>query len=282
MEGTLRSQLNSAPSGEELMKLKKSLFSAFFVVAFGLGGWASAHAQCEVSLLAIQPMRKATQRVVANFEAKSMCKVRVTYGNGVGTRRMVAQGQARDVSIIQYPFPGAMASETIIPSSATPIATLLTAIAVKKGAPKPDISTGAAVKKLLLQAKAVGWEDKDFASSGQGPWQAVTKLGIADQLLVKGAGISPTATAAVEELHDRLANGEIDLEMNMLSDLMAQEPDKYDIVGVLPREICIPDPIVAVLSTHARDSAGAKALLQYLASPEAKAVYKELGYGLPE
>jgi len=274
-----------------MRRFEKVLLSVFLVVTFGLGGWASAHAQCEVSLLAIQPMRKATQRVVANFEGKSMCKVRVTYGNGVGTRRMVAQGEARDVSIIQYPFPGAMASETIIPSSATPIATLLTAIAVKKGAAKPDISTGAAVKKLLLQAKAVGWEDKDFASSGQGPWQAITKLGIADQLLLKGAyvncgpgcgGIPPTATAAVEELHDRLAKGEIDLEMNMLSDLMAQQPDKYDIVGVLPREICIPDPIVAVLSTHARDNAGAKALLQYLASPEAKAVYKELGYGLPE
>jgi molybdate transport system substrate-binding protein len=272
------------------MKARKVSFLAAFVVAVVLGGWVSAYAQCEVSLLAIRPMRTATQRVVSNFEAKTKCKVRLTYGNGVGTRRMVAQGEARDVSIIQYPFQGAMASETIIPSSATPIATLLTAIAVKKGAPKPDISTGAAVKKLLLGAKAVGWEDKDFASSGQGPWQALTKLGIADQLLLKGAyvncgpgcaGIPPTATAAVEELHDRVSKGEIDLEMNMLSDLMAQAPDKYDIVGVLPREICIPDPIVAVLSTHARNNPDAKALLQYLASPESKAIYKELGYGMP-
>jgi molybdate transport system substrate-binding protein len=272
------------------MKARKVSFLAAFVVAVVLGGWVSAYAQCEVSLLAIRPMRTATQRVVSNFEAKTKCKVRLTYGNGVGTRRMVAQGEARDVSIIQYPFQGAMASEKIIPSSATPIATLLTAIAVKKGAPKPDISTGAAVKKLLLGAKAVGWEDKDFASSGQGPWQALTKLGIADQLLLKGAyvncgpgcaGIPPTATAAVEELHDRVSKGEIDLEMNMLSDLMAQAPDKYDIVGVLPREICIPDPIVAVLSTHARNNPDAKALLQYLASPESKAIYKELGYGMP-
>ena len=273
------------------MKLAKVLFSAIFVVAFVLGGWTSAQAQCEVSLLAIGPMRAPTQKVVTNFEGKTKCKVRIVYGNGVGTRRMVAQGQARDVSIIQAPFPGAMASETIIPSSATPIATLLTAIAVRKGAPKPDISTPAAVKKLLLEAKAIGFEDKDFASSGQGPWQALTKLGIADQVLMKGAyvncgpgcaGIPATATAVVKELHDRVAEGEIDLEMNMLSDLMIQQPGKYDIVGVLPREICVPDPIVAVLSTHARNNQGAKDLLQYLASPEAKAIYKAAGYGLPE
>ena len=273
------------------MRLRKGLFSAIFVVALVLGSWIGARAQCEVTLLAIGPMRRPTQKVVASFEANTKCKVRVTYGNGVGTRRMVAQGQARDVSIIQAPFPGAMASDTIIPSSATPIATLLTAVAVRKGAPKPDISTAAALKKTLLAAKAIGFEDSDYASSGQGAWQALKKLGIADQVLVKGAyvncgpgcaGISPTATAVVKDLHERLAEGEIDLEMNMLSDLMIQAPDKYDIVGVLPREVCIPDPIVAILSTHARDHAGAKALLQHLASPEAKAIYKEAGYGLPE
>jgi len=273
------------------MKARKVWSLAALVVAVVLGGWVSAYGQCEVSLLAIRPMRTATERVVANFEAKTKCKVRLTYGNGVGTRRMVAQGEARDVSIIQAPFPGAMASETIIPRSATPIATLLTTIAIRKGAPKPDISTAASVKKLLLDAKTIGFEDKDFSSAGQGPWQALTKLGIADQVLIKGAyvncgpgcaGILPTATAGIEELHDRLAKGEIDLEMNMLTDLMAQAPDKYEIVGVLPREICIPDPIVAVLSSHARNNPDAKALLQYLASPESKAIYKELGYGLPD
>ena len=273
------------------MKPRKELFSAICVVTLVLCSWVDARAQCEVTLLAIGPMRGPIQKVVANFEAQTKCKVRVTYGNGVGTRRMVAQGEARDVSIIQAPFPGAMASETIIPSSATPMATLLTAVAVRKGAPKPDISTPDALKRTLLAAKAIGFEDQDFASSGQGPWQALTRLGIADQVLLKGAyvncgpgcgGIPPTVTAGVKELHDRLADGEIDLEMNMLSDLMIQAPDKYDIVGVLPREVCIPDPIVAVLSTHARESDGAKALLKYLASPEAKAIYKGAGYGLPE
>jgi len=272
------------------MTLRKALCSAMCVAAFVLGSGIGAHAQSEITLLAQGPMRRPTQQIVANFEAQTRYKVRVTYGNGVGTRRMVAQGQARDVSIITAPFPGAMASETIIPSSATPIATLLTALAVRKGAPQPDISTPAAVRSALLAAKAIGFEDSDFASSGQGAWQALNKLGIADQILKTAyvncgpgcAGISPTATAAVKDLHDRLADGDIDLELNMLSDLIVQAPDKYDIVGVLPREICIPDPVVAVLSTHARDHAGAKALLEYLASPEALAIWKEAGYGPPE
>ena len=273
------------------MKHPRWFFASMLLLTMVAGAWIPASAQNEITLLAIGPMRGPTEKVVANFEAQTRYKVRISYGNGVGTRRMVAQGQVQDVSIMTAPFPGAMGSERVIPGSATTIATLLTAVAVRKGAPKPDISTAAALKKTLLDAKAIGFEDKDFASSGQGPWQALTKLGIADQVLVKGAyvncgpgcgGISPSSTAVVKELHDRLVDGEIDLEMNMLSDLMIQQPGKYDIVGVLPREVCVPDKIVAVLSTHARDHAGAKALLQYLASPEAQAIWKAAGYGPPE
>ena len=65
--------------------------------------------------------------------------------------------------------------------------------------------------------------------------------------------------------------------MLMLSDMLP-EKDKYDIVGVLPREISTPVPVVGFISTHASNPAAAKALLQYLASPEAAAIWKEAGY----
>jgi ABC-type molybdate transport system substrate-binding protein len=65
--------------------------------------------------------------------------------------------------------------------------------------------------------------------------------------------------------------------MLMLSDMLP-EKDKYDIVGVLPRKICTPVPVVGFISTHASDAAAAKALLEYLASPDAEAIWKEAGY----
>jgi len=49
-------------------------------------------------------------------------------------------------------------------------------------------------------------------------------------------------------------------------------------VGVLSREISTPVPVVGFISTHASDPTAAKALLQYLASPEAEAIWKEAGY----
>lgn len=260
-------------------------FSVIFVVALIFISGIDARGQGEITLLAVGPMRAPTQKIVANFEAKTGHKVKVTYGNGLETRQMVAKGQPLDVSLVIAPFPGAIASGTIIPSSATTVASILTAVAVPKGRPKPDISTPAAVKKTLLAAKSIGYEDPDFTAAGEGPWEALNKLGIAEQVAAKSQvelgpaarGISPSATNNATKTSKRLEEGNIDIGMLMLSDMLP-EKDKYDIVGVLPRKICTPVPVVGFISMHASDPAGAKALLQYLASPEAASIWKEAGY----
>src|SRR5580765_1907018 len=262
---------------EKSMKKTRKVCSAIFVIALVLGGLSSARAQNEITLLAVGPMRAPTQKIVANFEAKTGHKVKVTYGNGAETRRTVAKGQPLDVSLIIAPFPGAIASGTIDTGSATLVASILTAVGVPKGRPKPDISTPAAVKKALLAAKSIGYEDPDFTAAGQGPWEVLNKLGIADQVATKsqlvlgpGAqGISPTATNNAIKTSKRLENGDIDIGLLMLSDMLPDK-DKYDIVGVLPRKIWTPVPVVGFISSHASDPARAKALLQYLASPDAE------------
>src|SRR5579862_160199 len=267
------------------MKNTKSLLSALFLIAFVFGGWASARAQGEITLLAPTIARKPIDTIVANFQTKTGTKVKVTYVNGTATRETVAKGQPGDVSLIIGPFPGAIASGTIIPSSATPIANFVIGVAVPKGKPKPDVSSPAAVKKALLAAKSIGYEDPDFTVAGQCPWEALNKLGITEQVAAKskvelgpgGQGIAPTAAEGVVKTNARLAKGEIDIGLLMLSDMLPDK-DKYDIVGVLPRAICTPVAIVGFISTHASDPEGAKALLQYLASPDAEAIFKEAGY----
>jgi molybdate transport system substrate-binding protein len=267
------------------MKDARYLFAMLFVIALLFVSGACAYAQSEITLLAVGPMRAPTQKIVDNFEAKTGYKVKVTYGNGAETRKMVAQGKPLDVNLLIAPFPGAVASGTVDPKSQTLVASILTAVGVPKGRPHPDISTPAAVKKALLAAKSIGYEDPDFTAAGEGPWEALNKLGIADQVAAKSQvelgpasrGISPDATNNVIKTSKRLEEGNIDIGMLMLSDMLP-EKDKYDIVGVLPRKICTPVPVVGFISTHASDAARAKALLEYLASPEASAIWKEAGY----
>src|SRR6266542_2639985 len=92
------------------MKRMKYLLLSLFTIALLPGSVTTAAAQSEITLLAVGPMRVPTQKIVANFEAKTGHKIKVTYGNGAETRRMVAKGQALDVSLIIAPFPGAIAS----------------------------------------------------------------------------------------------------------------------------------------------------------------------------
>src|SRR5438309_9085028 len=197
------------------MKRMRYLYSAILVLALTFGSYVGARAQNEITLMAMGPGRRPTDKNIANFEAKSGYKVKVTYVNGVETRQLVAKGQPLDVNLIVAPFPGAVASQTINASSATPVTSVVWVLAVPKGAPKPDISTPAAVKKALLAAKSIGFEDPDFTVAGQGPWEAINKLGIADQIATKskvmlgpgGQGISPTATAGAVTTHQRLESG---------------------------------------------------------------------------
>src|SRR4029453_12292552 len=94
-------------------------------------------------------------RLVEDFQAKTGTRVKITYGSGGGTRQTVAKGQALDVTLLFAPFDDALKTGNVVKTSATVVATLRLAIAVKKGAFKPDISTAAAVKSTLLNAKSI-------------------------------------------------------------------------------------------------------------------------------
>jgi molybdate transport system substrate-binding protein len=266
----------------------RNLLSAIFVMTFVLSSGIKAHAQSEISFLAPRPMQRALDPIIAKFQTGTNYKVKVTYQGAKFTRQSVAKGQALDVNLIVAPFPGAIASGMLDLSTETPVASFLTALLVPNGAPKPDISTPAAVKKALLAAKSIGYEDPDFTASGQGPWEVISNLGIVDQVATKsrlmlgpgGAGISPTATVGALSTYTQVEKGDLEIGMLLLSDIIPNK-DKYDIVGVLPRKISTPIAIVGFLSKKASDPVGAKALLHYLTSPEARAIFKDGGYGLP-
>src|SRR6202021_2548999 len=121
------------------MKTTKCFLSAGFVTALVFGGWSNARAQSEITLLAPTIARKPIDTILANFQAKTSYKVKVTYVNGTATRQTVAKGQPGDVSLIIGPFPGAIASGTIIPSSATPIANFVIGGPGPRGNPNPAL-----------------------------------------------------------------------------------------------------------------------------------------------
>ena len=238
----------------------------------------SASAQTEVTLIAPGGVRAAVEQLASGFEKKTGYKVNATFRSGGGTTQQVVRGDAFDVPIVQPPYQDVLASGNVVESSATPLASVAVGVAVKKGAPKPDISTPEAVKKMLLTAKSIIIPDAATgAAAGVSINDMLKKMGIDEQIAPKlkrvrgngpgGAGGGDVAMAAV-------AKGEVEIGMTFLSEM--NDPG-IDRVGALPREISPRTGLVGFISTRAKNPEAAKALLQYLSSPEAMAVYKAVG-----
>ena len=228
---------------------------------------ADARAQSEITLLSPNPIEEVVNKLAADFEAKTGTHVRITYGTGVSTRATVASGKALDVSLLFSPFPQALKTGNIDPKSATVIARLRLAIGVKKGAPKPDISTPDAVRRMLRNATSIVSVDPEQGSVGGAVLLTLDKLGMTQELKPK---ITWVRTGGV--VQDAVAKGEYEIAFGpYLSDM--RNPG-LDVVGALPVEASTPVDITGFLSTSVKDPKAARALLDYFASPEVARVYE--------
>jgi molybdate transport system substrate-binding protein len=246
----------------------KRLLSAFVLVAFALGISSTVRAQSEINLLAPGPIKEPLDKLLAAFQTKTGTHVKVTYAGGVPSRKQVAEGKGLDVDLLFAPFGDVLKTGNIVPGSATVVARVRLALAVKKGAPKPDISTPAAAKKTLLDAKSIASVDPAQGSVGGIAQAALDKLGIAEQVKPKLKWV-PTGNV----VQDLVAKGEIEIALGpYLSDM--NNPG-VDVAGPLPPGASTPVDITGFLSNSLKDTKSAKALLAYLRSSEAGPIWKE-------
>jgi molybdate transport system substrate-binding protein len=244
--------------------MKRLMIATTVALVFGLGG---ARAQSDVTLIAPGGIRAAIEQLIPGFEKKTGHKVKATFGSGLGTKRQVAKGEAFDVPIVQPPYPEVLSSGSVVANTATPLASVALGLAVRQGATKPDISTPDAVKRTLLGAKSVSYPNAaGGAAAGVTFDEMLKKLGIAQQMEPKLKRAQGGARAM-----EMVAKGEAEIGFTFVSEM--NEPG-IEIVGAMPKAIATPTSLVGFVSAHAKDPAAAKALLEYLSSPEAAAAHK--------
>ncbi|WP_044559055.1 substrate-binding domain-containing protein [Azospirillum sp. B4] len=132
-------------------------------------------------------------------------------------------------------------------------------MAVKAGAPHPDISTVTALKKVLLHAKSIAYSD-----SASGVFLSTVlfdRLGIADAMKDKAHMIPAEPVGAV------VARGEAEIGFQQISELLPLPG--IDIVGPLPDDAQKVTPFSIGIAAGARDKAAAEELIAFLSSPEA-------------
>ena len=190
----------------------------------------------------------------------------VTAATSIGTGEnsipsRLRRGKAVDVVIVaDGVLVGLINDGLIMAESYTPLARSAIGMAVRKGAPKPDISSVDALKRTLLQAKSIA-----YSASVSGEYfttELVQRLGIADQVLSKSR-----RAEGGERVGAVIARGEAEIGFQQISELLPVPG--IDHVTPLPPEVQKVSTFSAGVAQSTRDSDSAHALIRFLASPEA-------------
>jgi len=149
-------------------------------------------------------------------------------------------------------------------------------IAVRKGAPKPDVSSPEALRRALLAAKSIA----HTAPAGGGVTAAhvmgvFAKLGIAAEVApkVRLAAGGPNGRVSV-----LVSSDEAEIGLQQVSELMSNP--EVEVIGMLPAQLQQTTTYSAGVTTGARQMEAAQAFIRHLAAPEAIAIYKTKGLAL--
>jgi molybdate transport system substrate-binding protein len=190
----------------------------------------------------------------------------VTAATSIGTGESsipnrLRRGELVDVVIVaDGVLLGFIKDGLIMAESYTPVARSAIGMAVRAGAPKPDISTVDALKRALLQAKSIAYSASvsgDYVSN-----ELFQRLAIADQVASKSRRIE-----GGERVGAVVARGEAEIGFQQISELLPVPG--IDHVTPLPPEVQKVSVFSAGVARSTRDSDAAHALIKFLASPEA-------------
>jgi molybdate transport system substrate-binding protein len=212
----------------------------------------------EIRVLTAGAMKAVVLALQGGFEAASGHRLVIDNGTAGGLTKRIEGGEAFDMAIIT---PAAIDGLTdrgrIVAGSRVALAKVGVGVAVKEGAPRPDLSSAETFKRALLAAETVAYIDPaSGGSSGIYVAGLLHKLGIAEAIKPK------------ERLHrggyvaEKVARGEAEIALHQISEIL---PVKGAILaGPLPDEIQHYTIYAAGLSAAARDPAAAQAWIDYL------------------
>jgi molybdate transport system substrate-binding protein len=254
----------------EIAAMKRCLSALTMTTLLVIPTIASAQQQ-QLSVSIVGRGDDAFKELISSFEMKTGIKVALKFPNFIASRDLIVKGEPFDVGIVEFPHDGdVIASGNVVPGSATTVAVGWMAVAVKKGAPKPDISTPAAVKRMLLNAKSIAYPDPEngTGASGVNVVMMLRRLGIEDAVkaktkLTQGGGRAMAMAASGEA------------EIGMTYHIGMYGNSNIDVVGTLPAEICPPMPLIGFVSSKSTHAEAAKQLLAFLSSPDAATTYRK-------
>jgi molybdate transport system substrate-binding protein len=217
-------------------------------------------------------MRSAAEQLFRIFEKENSCPLAVTWGTAPMLVARIEAGETADVLILSRAGIDALRKQgKIAAGSDVTLAGSGVAIAVKAGAPKPDISTPEALKATLLKARSIAYSEP-AAGGASGVYFAklLERMGIAEQMKPKTK--YPPAGGFSGEL---LLTAEAELAVQQKPELL--HVAGIEIIGVLPGDLNVVTEFAAGIMAGNKNAEMSRALIQSLRSGKAAAVFRAKG-----
>jgi molybdate transport system substrate-binding protein len=201
--------------------------------------------------------------------------VNASYAPAGELRKRIAAGERADVLVIPVENLEALDREGAIEAGTRrDLAGVAIGVAVKAGAPVPDVSTPGKLKAVLLAAKSLTYMDPERGTSGKHFDETVLpKLGIRDAVRAK------TVFGEGGYIAEKVARGEVELAVHTLTEMAPVAGVR--IAGELPAELQKTTIYSGVVMKGAKNPRQARALLDYLRSPEGRKMFLDRGYTVP-
>ncbi len=231
---------------------------------------ATGHAD-DIKVFSVNGVKSVMLKIGPEFEKTSGDRVQFTFATIGALQQKLAAGEIPDVLIAISPaIATAEQQGKLMPGSAVEVGRTSIGIAVKEGAPVPDVSTAQKLRQAVLNARSLVYSDpKSGAASGVAFAQLLERLGVAEQVKDKTTLI----TSSVGEL---VAQGKFELGAQQISELL---PVKGIIVQSLPAELqTVTIYRAAILAQSSKQQSSAK-FIRFITSAEAVKVFSDAGFG---
>lgn len=236
-----------------------SIAAAATVGAAVLMGQANAAQAAEIAVFATASLRQALEKLGPQFERASGHKLTLKLDTSAPLKRRIDAGEPFDLAILVPASLDALIKDgKVLADTRTDIARSAVGVAVKAGAPKPETSTGEALKRTLLAAKSISYSGE--GASGKYFTGLLDKFGIAVEVtprlrpLPSGEAVAP------------VAKGEVEMAVITLANIVGVPG--VEIAGLLPRDMQHYTVYTAGVAAASKNADAAKALIALLMAAE--------------
>jgi molybdate transport system substrate-binding protein len=254
------------------MRKRNKLFAMTMIAGTCLVANAITARAADITFLCAGALQTSVEELVPEFEKATGHRVTSTFTAIGAITRRIQTGAVADLAVVSSAQWDDLARESKLdPSVRVVIAKVGIGVFVRKGTPKPDISSAEEFKRAILRARAVALADP-IAGGPVGAYaiHLFEQLGIGwdvrPKLRLVGGGVAPITP---------VAKGDAEIGLTTISEILAAPG--IDMVGPLPPSIQYFIRYTAAIPETAKQPLAAKALVEFLSTPNALSIFKSKG-----